>query len=159
MPKDPATRYSRIFESKNNISLEDAAASDPNVLLAQYRRNGTLPAVQMRQPLHGDFTGPTDLQDQMEAVDAAWDRFNALPADVRTACENSPVRFLAMIEDPDQRAVLESAGLQVSDTPLTETTTSPSATPEQARQAGTPTTEEPQQEAPEGGTGGSPPAS
>ena len=101
----------RVANNPRDISLEDAKASDANVLMAQYRKNGTLPAVKMHQPLEGDFTGPRDLQTAIEQVQIAEDRFAELPADVRTAADNDPVKFLEMFEDESQRALLESAGL------------------------------------------------
>lgn len=93
---------------------DGAAASDVNTLMAQYARNGTLPRVTARQPLYGDFTGPQDLHSQREAVFAAQERYELLPAAVRDASSNDAVRFLEMLEDPQSLQVLLDAGLDPS---------------------------------------------
>lgn len=107
-------------------SPDDSHATDVNALVAQYRKNGTLPTVYVGTPLYGDFTGPTDLQEQMERVYAAEDRFNQLPAAVRKASDNDPVKFLALLETPDGVATLKAAGLILSDDPMSDTPESPS---------------------------------
>ena len=129
----PAKTYPRRdhSRSRNKVSLEDARASDANILMAQYRRNGTLPRVNAARPLYGNFTGPTDLAQQIEFVEAARERFEQLPASVRTSCDNDPVEFLRMFDDPDERVVLEEAGLLISDEPDTFFQNSESSPPPQ----------------------------
>ena len=101
----------RDYTSKT--STDDLAGADINKIVAQYRKNGTLPRVNNQNPLFGDFTGPSDLQEQMETVQAATDRYMELPADVRNVSNNDPVRFLEMFDSPEQRVLLESAGLSI----------------------------------------------
>ena len=110
-------RGTRFPKSKSPVQIEEARQADGNVLLAQYRKHGTLPTVTTHNPLYGDFTGPGDLQAQIERVQDAHERFREFPASVRTAADNDPVRFLEMFDDPEQRAMLQDAGLQILDTP------------------------------------------
>ena len=95
----------------------DAAGTDINVLVAQYKKNGTMPNVYVGDPLWGDFTAPEDLQSCYERWQGAVDKFMELPASVRNASDNDPVTFLRMFEDDSQRALLEEAGLVVDDSP------------------------------------------
>lgn len=119
----PKRRQTNLDQSKG-ANPDDAPGTDINKIVAQYRRNGTMPAVAQLRPLYGDFTGPADLHNAQIQIQLAEDRFRELPADIRTAADNDPVRFLEMFENPDQRALLESAGLIISPpTPLPENPT------------------------------------
>lgn len=113
-------RQSTQRDSKPMVNPDEAKQSDLNALVAQYRKTGTVPNVLLSNPLYGDFTGPQDLQSAMESVYSAEARFNDFPASVRTLADNSPVRFLEMIENPTERAMLEEAGLQISTNPPAE---------------------------------------
>lgn len=112
--KPKSKRRATYYKEPNRISLEEAKAADANVIMAQYRRNGTLPVVHNRIPLYGDFTGPQDLHTALERSQEALERFQELPASVRLSCDNDPVRFLEMFDDPDERVMLEDAGLVIS---------------------------------------------
>lgn len=130
-------RAARSFPQKPPIvSLEDARAANPNIIMAQYRKTGTLPGVSHQIPLYGDFTGPEDLQRQLDNVGAAFDRYDMFPASVREASDHSPIRFLEMWDDPEQRVLLQDAGLVIEDPtlqPLDDPTPEPSpTTPETA---------------------------
>lgn len=113
----PAERRATPVNNVGGANPDDAAGVNINTLVAQYRKNGTMPQVNLRNPLYGDFTGPQDLHRAMEHVQAAQDRFAELPADVRSAADNDPVKFLELFEDPAQRALLEEAGLIINPTP------------------------------------------
>ena len=122
MPEKPkfktrTGRHARRMDGENKISVEDARASNSNVLMAQYIRSGTLPRVPEKNPLYGNFTAPADLASQLEAVATAQDTFSQLPASVRDASGYDMVRFLEMVEDPQQRALLQEAGLVIPDHP------------------------------------------
>lgn len=108
---------------------EDRIGADINTIVGQYKRHGTLPAVQLRNPLYGDFTASTDLMDQREQMHIAEDRFNELPAQVRAAADNDWVKFLQLFNDPDQRGLLENAGLVVVDAEAGPTPPSPPPDP------------------------------
>lgn len=112
-----ARRFARTFTQPSETNQGDGHHVDANKLLAQYRKNGTLPNVHVHRPLYGDFTGPQDLHRQIEAAGAAFDRFAELPASVRTLADNSPVRFLEMFDNPEERAMLQEAGLGILDEP------------------------------------------
>ena len=111
-----AGKYRRVGHPVSGDALtnqSDAAGTDINVLVAQYKKNGTLPNVYVGDPLWGDFTSPDDLQSCYERWTAAVDKFNELPAKVREASENDPVQFLRMFDDPNGREHLINHGLVV----------------------------------------------
>lgn len=139
MPTDSNTTRPRPYPRKA-VSLDrsgganpaDAAGANINTIVAQYRRNGTLPAVQLANPLYGDHTGPQDLMAARLAIQEAEDRFRELPAEVRSRAQNDPGVFLNMLDDPTQRASLVSAGLILLDqdnNPITEPPQPPSQPP------------------------------
>lgn len=121
----PAARRSTKLSTHGGANPDDEPGTNINSLFAQYRRTGTMPSVPLQNPLYGDFTHPQDLHQALEQIDRSNDTFNALPSDVRTLADNDPVKFLAMCEDPDQRALLESAGLTFTTTTEEPTPTSP----------------------------------
>lgn len=111
-------RVSLSLNTDGGANQDDREGADINAIVGQYRRSGTLPAVQLQNPLFGDFTFSNDLMDQREAMEKAEDRFAELPAAVRTAAENDYVKFLAMFEDPTQLEFLKEQGLVVVDPAL-----------------------------------------
>lgn len=115
-PRATTRRPSQLDpERSRGANPDDSGMADLNKIMATYRRTGTLPRVASRTPLYGDFTGPQDLADAMEAVEAAKDRFNDLPSQVRSAAGNDPVNFLAMFSDPDGRKLLIKHGLVIEE--------------------------------------------
>lgn len=114
----PPKRRASFLNTDGGTNPDDAKGTNLNTLVAQYRKNGTMPNVYVQQPLApSDLVEPRSLHEAIEQSQAAFDRFNELPADVRTAAENDPVRFLEMFNDPTQRDLLESAGLITINTP------------------------------------------
>lgn len=129
MPRERATRRVALsLNTDNGANQEDMAGADINVIVGQYKRTGTLPAVQLTNPLYGDFTDSEDLMDVREQHYLAAERFNELPADVRTAADNDWVKFLQMFNDPEQRELLETSGLVISTDPAID----PPPTPDPA---------------------------
>lgn len=113
------TRTARSLDDSRGANQDDAQSTDINRIVAQYAKNGTLPIVNRGTPLYGDFTTPTDIHSVREAVNQAEDRFDQLPASVRTAANNDWVTFLEMFNDETGRETLEDAGLQITDAPST----------------------------------------
>lgn len=108
-------RNARKLDTKGGANQADFPATEINQIIAKYQRHGTMPAVQMKNPLYGDFTGPSTIHEQREAVYQAEDRFMELPAKVRELCENDWVQFLDKMDDPEQHDSLIQAGLTILD--------------------------------------------
>lgn len=107
-------RVSLSLDTSGGANRADAAGANINVIVAQYKKTGTLPAVSSRNPLYGDFTFGEDIHEVREAVFEAEQRFNQLPADVRTLCDNDWVQFMDRFDDPHQRQALMDAGLSIN---------------------------------------------
>lgn len=125
-------RAGLALDKSKGANQADTPGTDINTIIAQYKRHGTMPAVTLKNPLYGDFTGPKTIHEQREAVHDAEDRFMELPADVRSLCNNDWVEFLTQIEDPKNHAALEKAGLQIVSELKTEDPNTKPAEPEAA---------------------------
>lgn len=145
-PQRAGRRVSLSLDRSGGANPADAAGANINRIVAQYRANGTLPNIGLGDPLYGDFTTPTDLQDALDLVEVVTERFEQLPADVRSAAHNNPVQLLDMVQTEAGREVLQAAGLIITTPPQNETPghTSPSkasenteGTPPQAGDAST----------------------
>lgn len=107
-------RVSLELDTSRGANQADAKGTDVNAIVAQYAKSGTLPNVQNRNPLFGDFTFPDDIHSMREAVFGAEERFNQLPAAVRTAAGNDWGTFIQMFDNPTEREKLLEAGLGIS---------------------------------------------
>lgn len=110
-------RVSLSLNTDGGANPADAKGTDINQIVAQYKKTGTLPKVASLNPLYGDFTFSEDIHEMREAVYHAEQRFEQLPADVRSLADNDWVRFIEMFNDPAERASLETAGLQIQPIP------------------------------------------
>lgn len=147
LPSPPPRRHRRVslsLDRSGGANPADAAGANINTIVAQYRQHGTFPNIQLSNPLYGDHTGPQHLHETRLAIQQADERFNLLPAAIRSLADNSPEIFLDMLEDPDQLAQLEAAGLITDpDTPehTPSSPVSPSLPPSPSSEE--PPTEEP----------------
>ena len=112
-------RVALSLDASKPADQDGRVGADINVIVGQYIRHGTIPAVALSNPLYGDFTAPEDIHSAREAVHAAEERFASLPAAVRSAASNDFEQFINMFDNPAQRDVLVDAGLIVTDQPPT----------------------------------------
>lgn len=69
-------------------------------------------ATHTRVPIFGDFTdSPTSLQEAYNRILEAQSNFLELPSAVRERFANDPMRLLAFLQDPGNRAEAEKLGL------------------------------------------------
>lgn len=87
----------------------DALATDVNAIVKRHVAHGVpLPT---RPCTYGDFSNAMSAFEAMNRVQQLEMEFSALPAQVRKACDNDPVRFLELAESVEGQKVLEEAGL------------------------------------------------
>lgn len=103
------------LDTSGGANPTDAPGLEINSIIAQFKKHGTLPNVQLKNPLYGDFTFPEDIHSVRAACEGAEDRFLDLPSAVRTAAGNDWVRFIEMIGSEETRQDLIDAGLQIVD--------------------------------------------
>ncbi len=121
-------RVALSLDRSGGANQADAAGADINLIVAQYKKSGTMPRVGLRNPLYGDFTFPEDIHSMREAVYEAEDRFMQLPAAVRSMCDNDWVEFLTKFDNTEEREKLQDAGLQLTDNPVAPSPPQPKKT-------------------------------
>lgn len=84
---------------------------DINVLFGRYLETGEIPQVLDQGLAYGDFTGIFDYQTAMNAVRAAQETFNELPARIKNRFDNDPNKLLHFLNDPENRDEAEFLGL------------------------------------------------
>ncbi len=140
-PQRAVPRLAISLPTNGGANQADAAGADINTIVAQYKKNGTMPNVARTNPLYGDFTFPEDIHSMFEAVAQSRDRFMQLPADVRTAAANSEEEFLEMYKTAEGQKKLVDAGLIITDQ-LIPTNTPEPPPPDPVPVQPTPSTEE-----------------
>lgn len=88
----------------------DKDDADINVLVRRFGVTGTMPQ-NVRAPLVGDFTGVTDFQTAMNAVNQANDSFLQMPAELRAKLGHDPARFVDWCADDKNREEMKKYGL------------------------------------------------
>jgi phage internal scaffolding protein len=88
-----------------------SSACDINKIMANYEKTGLVPVPQSRVPKYGDFSQVNDYQTALNLVMEAEDAFMSLPANVRSEFDHDPAKFLAAVEDPQERAKLVDRGV------------------------------------------------
>lgn len=85
---------------------------DINTILKRFNITGQLPVCPL-QPQYGDFSGVFDYQTALNAVIAAQDSFNALPATLRNRFANDPAAFVDFCSDESNREEMIRLGLVI----------------------------------------------
>lgn len=98
---------------------------DINEVLRKFNVTGQLPS-NVRMPTYGDFTGVTNFQDALAAIEQAREAFMEMPANVRRRFENDPGQFVDFFSDPANLAEARELGLvppgEVAAAPLSTST-------------------------------------
>lgn len=83
---------------------------DINTIVRRFGLTGQLPE-NVRMPTYGDFTGLSDFRDAMNAVVAARESFDLMPAAVRARFHNDPAEFVDFCSDSKNQDEALSLGL------------------------------------------------
>jgi phage internal scaffolding protein len=83
---------------------------DINTILERFNVTGMLPQSPV-SPQYGDFSGITDYHSALNAVIAAQDQFDGLPAQIRARFENEPAKLIEFLEDENNRQEAEELGI------------------------------------------------
>ena len=118
--------------NESGLHCEDATLAqqqfkdecDINNIMEKFGMTGLIP----QSPLtanYGDFSGINDYHTALNAIIAAEEQFDALPANIRSRFENDPANLIDFMENPDNRNEAEKMGLivpknEVSDPVKTE---------------------------------------
>lgn len=83
---------------------------DINTIVRRFNITGELPT-NVRMPEYGDFEGIFDFTSAMNAIRAAQESFDAMPADVRSRFHNDPAQFVDFCSNQANRQEAEKLGL------------------------------------------------
>lgn len=83
---------------------------DINTIVKRFGLSGELPKG-VRMPSYGDFTGIYDYASAMNAIVAARESFDTMPANVRARFNNEPADFVAFCSDDRNRDEAVKLGL------------------------------------------------
>lgn len=87
-----------------------AQESNINFIVAKYRQTGLLEHVAKHKGEYGEFT-QMDYHTALNALHAAQDMFNSIPADIRKEFNNDPGEFVAFASDPANQERIYELGL------------------------------------------------
>lgn len=88
-----------------------AAECDINLIMAKYEKTGLISHVKEHGGTYGNFISDVDYHNGCNAIIAAQNMFESLPAGVRKKFDNDPANFLAFVQDPDKEKDLIEMGL------------------------------------------------
>lgn len=94
-------RTKQSFSEESNI----------NLIMAKYEKTGMLDHLNTHQGDYGNFIGAQDYHTSMNLIREAGEAFMTIPAGVRAKFDNDPARFLAYVQDPENKAGMVKLGL------------------------------------------------
>lgn len=102
---------------KTRTQQHFADDADINVIVKRFGLTGQLPQG-VRMPQYADFEEAIDFQTAMNAIRAAQESFDAMPANVRARFHNDPGEFVDFVANEENRAEAEKLGLVLPKTKL-----------------------------------------
>lgn len=87
-----------------------AEECDINTIVRRFGLSGELPEA-VRMPTYADFTHVSDFHSAMNAIAAAKESFETLPAEVRARFNNDPGAFVDFCSDERNRPEAEKLGM------------------------------------------------
>lgn len=94
--------------SRTQQSFRDEC--DINTIVRRFGLTGQMPT-NLRMPEYGDYSGVVDFKTAMDAVGAAREGFERLPAEVRARFHNEPQELLEFLGNGDNREEAAKLGL------------------------------------------------
>jgi len=96
-------------ETMAKQSMKDEC--DINILMLKYQKTGMLDHIIRYKGQYADVFNQGDYQDAIHTIREAEEMFDSLPSSVRDRFGNSPARFLAFVEDPNNKDEMAAIGL------------------------------------------------
>lgn len=124
------------FLDKSLTQQQFKDMADINVIFGKYLETNEIP--QIEGMAYGDFTGIFDFQTAMNAVRAAEESFQTLPARIKNRFDNNPQKLVEFINDESNREEAEFLKLvKPKETPLPTDTAMAAGQPDRTEQAAT----------------------
>lgn len=105
-----ATRIT--FDDPSKTQQHFARDADLNNIVKRYGiTDGAIPPMALNPEYFGDFTDTVDFREHLDRVRDALDRFNQLPAGIRSQFNNDPVELHDWVMNPDNAEEAVTLGL------------------------------------------------
>lgn len=111
--------YDTIAASnESGLHCEDATLAqqqfkdecDINNIMEKFGMTGLIPQTPL-EPKYGDFSGVSDYHSALNAIIAASEQFDALPAQLRSRFDNDPANLIDFMSNEDNRDEAVKLGL------------------------------------------------
>jgi hypothetical protein len=107
---DEASELSGLRCEDESLAIQSARdETDINTIVRRFGLTGELPG-DFDMPQSGDFTNVGDFHGAMNLVRASQEEFLRVPAEIRARFNNDPGRFMAFLDDDDNRAEATKMG-------------------------------------------------
>ncbi len=118
--RNPYNYDTNLASEESALYCEDSSRTkqsfkeecDINTILKRFNVTGQLPVGPL-QPQYGDFSGVFDYQTALNAVKAAQESFDALPATLRNRFANDTAAFVDFCSDESNREEMIRLGLVI----------------------------------------------
>lgn len=116
--RTPYNYDTNAASNESGVHCEDASLAqqhfrdecDINNILRQFNVTGLLPELTL-SPRYGDFTGISDFKTALDRVNATYDEFETLPAQIRAKFDNDPENLIMFLDNEENRQEAEKLGL------------------------------------------------
>lgn len=110
---DEASRESGLQCQDKTLAKQSFAEEvDINTIVRRFNLTGELPS-SVRVPEYADFEGVYDYHSALNAIAAAHESFDSMPAEVRARFQNDPGQFVDFCNDPSNVDEMVKLGLAV----------------------------------------------
>lgn len=129
-------RQQRVLEEGSSVQQHPRDRVNINSIVARYVATKDENLLRgSNDPIYATVDMGLELQEAMDTIQVAQERFMELDASIRAAAENSLPQFLDMLNDPQQVELLQELGLRLEGEP------DPDSVPFSSLKAGAPTEE------------------
>lgn len=101
-----------VFNDPSLTQQHFAKDADLNTIVKRYGiTDGAIPPMALNPEYFGDYTDAGDFRDHLDKVRNALDRFNALPANIRSMFDNDPTEMHDWVMNPANTEEAVTLGL------------------------------------------------
>jgi len=103
-------KHAIVFKDPSLAVQSQRDEADINTIVRNFGITGRLPQ-SIRLPSFGDFSGISDYQSALNAINEAENSFYQIPAKVRETFDNDPQKFIEFCENKENLPQLREWGL------------------------------------------------
>jgi len=99
------------FKGPGRTRQDQKDSCDLNLIMRKYTKQGILPRLNPKTPTYGDFTTASSYHEALDKLQRADELFAALPAALRSSCENDPAQLIEYVESGEHDDELIDMGV------------------------------------------------